>query len=661
MTAQQHEKTALAFAQQRLEQARSNDRALHPLSSAGTALGELLGDGARAATRYPTTTQVAALERVRSVPRLVRALSEQLHGEFCSGGQLVVLDAGRFGDARCPWCAREQREARFHSAMLAAQIEGRYLDVEWADLELLAPLDRVAQRCAQIDTLVRHGANLLLWGEDTGTGKCLGRGTPVLMHDGRVKPVEDVVAGDLVMGPDSAPRRVLRTVQGQEELYRVIPIKGEPYVVNASHILSLQMSAAAGGFQAGEIVNISVVDYFAQTAAFRSFAKGYRVGVDFAPQPTEMDPYFLGLWLGDGDANAPTITKPDPEIFEYLVGFASSMGMSLSVYHYSERCPRYALVTPAGQANPLTDALRKLRLNGNKHVPHAFKANSRAVRLAVLAGLMDSDGSLSGNGYDFISKSEALAHDVAYLARSLGMAAYVKPCEKRATNGKGGAGVFYRVSISGATSEIPVLIPRKRAAPRQQIKDVLKTGIRLEPLGRGDYFGFSLEGQDRRFLLGDFTVTHNTQAAMLIGKAAIRAGHSVAVHNMARLALSVRESYRDRSEGALTEEAALKALTAPDLLILDDLGAGESDSAAIERRLLFLALNERQMHRKPTVATTNLALVPPKEAEGKRRGDRAPTLVEVLGARVFARLQPLKTLHVNHGKNFRALPSEVSW
>lgn len=155
-------------------------------------------------------------------------------------------------------------------------------------------------------------------------------------------------------------------------------------------------------------------------------------------------------------------------------------------------------------------------------------------------------------------------------------------------------------------------------------------------------------------LYSDQTGTGKTQAAMLAAKAAIRAGRTAHVVNLARLALDVRESYREKGGEQLSEKAALLRLTSPDLLVIDDLGAGESDTAAVERRLLFLALDERQMRRRPTIVTTNLPLAVPE-------GSKAPSLPGVFGARILARLQPLTAVHVNHGTNFRARKAEVSW
>ena len=143
-----------------------------------------------------------------------------------------------------------------------------------------------------------------------GIGKCLGRGTPVLMHDGTVRAVEDVRVGDRLMGPDSTPRTVLSLAHGTDRLYRIMPVKGDPYVVNEPHILSLKLTGGDGRSQ-GEVVNLSVRDYLARAENFKRNVKGYRVGVEFDAQPVTLEPYFLGLWLGDGASDTPRIHTTD--------------------------------------------------------------------------------------------------------------------------------------------------------------------------------------------------------------------------------------------------------------------------------------------------------------------------------------------------------------
>jgi hypothetical protein len=75
-----------------------------------------------------------------------------------------------------------------------------------------------------------------------GTGKCHGINTPILMYDGSIKMVQDIIVGDIVMGDDSQPRNVLSLGRGVDDLYEVIPSKGEKYVVNSEHILCLKQS-----------------------------------------------------------------------------------------------------------------------------------------------------------------------------------------------------------------------------------------------------------------------------------------------------------------------------------------------------------------------------------------------------------------------------------
>ena len=75
-----------------------------------------------------------------------------------------------------------------------------------------------------------------------GLGKCHGRDTPILMWDGTIKKVQDIKTGELICGDDSTPRKVLSRARGFEMMYRITPTKGDSYVVNASHILSLKIS-----------------------------------------------------------------------------------------------------------------------------------------------------------------------------------------------------------------------------------------------------------------------------------------------------------------------------------------------------------------------------------------------------------------------------------
>lgn len=274
---------------------------------------------------------------------------------------------------------------------------------------------------------------LLLYGPP-GTGKCLGRDTPVIMFDGTVKMVQDVVVGDVLMGDDSTPRNVLSTCSGRETLYKVIPIDGDPYIVNQSHILSLKSSGYFTEYPIGSVIDITLTDYLNQSTDFQANFKGYRVAVEFPHQQVPIDPYLLGYWLSGKDHQF----RPEGLLID--------------------------------------------ELETNKHIPKIYLSNDRDTRMKLLSGLLDSGATYQTNdGYDIEMQNERLLDDAIRLCRSLGFTA----------NKKSGTSQFH---LSNQCIEN---------------KHALMTDIRVEKLDIGDYYGFVIDG-NHRFLLGDFTVTHNT-------------------------------------------------------------------------------------------------------------------------------------------------------
>lgn len=367
----------------------------------------------------------------------------------------------------------------------------------------------------KLDSWIANKYNVLLRGK-SGVGKCLGKGTPILMYDGSIKKVEDIKVNDLLMGPDSTPRKVLSTCSGKEKLYKITPIKGDAYIVNASHILSLVLSCNSAGYKKDSIININVEEFLKKPKTFQKEAKGYRTKINFNSKQVPLDPYFIGLWLGDGTSASPAITTADTEVVQYLKSFASIYNLFLKKTADSGKSSTYSITSgkEPGQKksgrNPVRNILKDLNLINNKHIPLIFKINDEKNRLELLAGLIDSDGHRINNCYEIITKSSILADDILYLARSLGFAAYKKDTIKGCTyKNKKVFGNYFRIYISGDLNRVPVKLSRKVCSPRQQIKNVLRTGIKLKDIGEGDYYGFEIDG-DRLFVLGDFTVTHNT-------------------------------------------------------------------------------------------------------------------------------------------------------
>ena len=398
-----------------------------------------------------------------------------------------------------------------------------------------------------------------------GGGKCHKKDTPIIMHDGSIKMVQDIVEGDFLMGDDSTPRTVTSLARGRDKMYEIIPIKGEKYIVNQEHILCLKASGypkieqniknknynvywlennifKSKCFSYNDnnfndkiieskdflkqlknkpeinesILEISVNDYLELPNKKKALLKGYKVPVEFPSKELPIDPYMIGYWLGDGTKNHSEITCQDSTVLYYFANNLAQYNLSLNYYSgYT-----YG-ITGIGsrKSNVFLNTMKDLKMYNNKYIPMIYKCNSRENRLKLLAGLIDSDGHLHNGGFEFTQKNEKLMDDVIYLARSLGFSCYKKIKKTTWTyNNIKKSGTCFRISIFGnGIEEIPVKIPRKKTTERMQKKDVLLTGISIKYVNEDDYYGFTLD-KNCRYLMGDFTVTHNTCTSIAIAE-----------------------------------------------------------------------------------------------------------------------------------------------
>jgi hypothetical protein len=356
-----------------------------------------------------------------------------------------------------------------------------------------------------------------------GDPGCHRKGQKLLMFDGSLKSVEDIVVGDQLMGPDSTSRKVLSLCRGKEEMVEIMPIKGTPWVVNKSHILSVVRSGNHHSEKDGTITDVKVSDWMSWNKTNKAKNKLFRVPVIFATKGNlPIDPYVLGALIGDGSLHeaTPSLISTDQEVIPALKVAAKKFGLSVHYRQYGSRCPSYSICYDDGgkrsRPNPFMLALKKLGLNvicDDKFIPYKYKVSSIKNRLRLLAGLLDTDGHFTHGVFEFSTKSKKLSDDVAFVARSLGFSAYPQECNK--SDQYGTVGTYYRMCISGDIDRIPTKIKRKVAPKRKQIKSVLRTGFSVRPLPAEEYYGFTLTG-DGRYLLDDFTVTHNTGKTHLI-------------------------------------------------------------------------------------------------------------------------------------------------
>lgn len=314
---------------------------------------------------------------------------------------------------------------------------------------------------------------------------CHRKGQKILMFDGSLKKVEDIKVGDELMGMHSTSRKVQSLIRNQGQMYKIIPDKGDPFVVNEDHILTL-VEDNYNKSSNETLVDVSVKEWLDWSNGKKQTHKLFRVGVNFEQKieqrkPLKIDPYIMGVILSCDD-----FLETEYSTKEYL---ESSKKNSESVFKNLETLGLFG------------------KKPNEKFIPQVYKTSSRESRLNLIAALLDSNCNLRKDCYEINFESKQLAEDVIYISRSVGLASYMKSYKNR--NGE----VNFQVSISGETCMIPC-----RVIPNNEIakdKNALKTSFKVEKLGLENYYGFELDG-DRRYLLSDFTVTHNSGKTFIL-------------------------------------------------------------------------------------------------------------------------------------------------
>jgi len=375
------------------------------------------------------------------------------------------------------------------------------------------------QTRVSLTTNYHHGANSL--GETTVrlaqtiTGKqnmnlffpkgqfgCLAPDTPVLMWDATIKRADEVKQGDLLVGDDGTSRSVMSIVEGEDDMYEIERSVLPSYFVNSEHILtvyvpshksifwkssdkswimyyfdSIQKRIRIKSFKAtntrtreeakqlvdqfaetvphGPIFDISIKEYMKIPKSYKEMILGVSnfTPTQWTKQEVPMDPYILGLWLGGGMSDEDHAFK-------------------------------------------------------DKHIPKNYIFNDEETRLYLLAGLIDAGGCLSENltFFEFTQAHDLkklIVDDVALIARSLGFT-----CSVSTNNHQ-----MKVVTISGDIWKIPTRVTKNQVQTKESVREISTHSFTVVPAGKGKFNGWQVD-KNERFLLGDFTITHNSRIDM---------------------------------------------------------------------------------------------------------------------------------------------------
>lgn len=354
--------------------------------------------------------------------------------------------------------------------------------------------------------------------------QCFGKDTKVLMYDGTTKYIQDIKIGEYVVGDNGECRKVIDDHRGQDELYLIKPrgTHAEPYVVSRKHIMCLRKQRTKNDIRDIDMLLEDYLDLLKRNPKVtRNRHYAYQSKVDWSKQDVTIDPYFLGLWLGDGHSRGPCITNMEPEIEEYLHTFAKKNDMRITK-ELDKRSPvvnYHVIENVRKKTNRLKEHLKSYDLLHNKHIPLVYLRNDRETRLQLLAGFIDTDGYRpTKKGQENVcvitQKSDRISNDIAFLSRSLGFRCSINKY-KTWCQGEYSCMVNH-IKLYGDLTIIPTKVKRKQYTENSCYNIPNHYGFDVIPQGVGDYYGIQVDGPNGRFLLSDFSVVHNTFKTGLI-------------------------------------------------------------------------------------------------------------------------------------------------
>jgi len=432
---------------------------------------------------------------------------------------------------------------------------------------------------------------------------CFAENTPILLWNGETKMSQEIIIGDVLIGDDGMPRSVTHLCSGEDKLYEITQNKGIKYTVNSKHKLILKYSGDSKIYWSENenawkmswfdnssyiikhkkveitnelnkeeayktiekfkqslnnlnVIEITIDDYMKLSDSKKKSLMGFKSeGINWEKKDVPLDPYIMGVWLGDGINDGISFAlspETDPEIITYIIDWCDRNNCELvhdDMYRFrvrriSNNRDRFAIghgatsenckacikkkcsfcdlptkeinIDKKNKKNPLKEIFDSYNLTRNKkYIPNDYLINDRETRLKLLAGIVDTDGHVTNNGkrIQIPQANHNLAKQIELLSKSLGFITNINITKKRNIKFNNSEPKDYpdhlTVNISGENlHEIPTKVQRKKCIDSNSNKDQLRTNIKVKEVGNGKYYGWSIT-DNKRFILTDFTVVRN--------------------------------------------------------------------------------------------------------------------------------------------------------
>lgn len=317
-----------------------------------------------------------------------------------------------------------------------------------------------------------------------GAGKCHKKDTEILMYDGTIKLVQNVKIGDLLMGDDSTPRQVLSLANGYDKMYEIKQSHSESYTVNKDHVMCLK------------VINSKSIKYTNNSVIVNWL-------------DINLNEYSAVFYEDDYESfynNLMTINDIEISVTEYLK-LPNSVKSKLRGFHTAidfNNCTNNNILDPKEYAKSYAELIL---VNADVKFDNKYKFISKTDRFDIVSILLNKIG-FSDKNRKYIklnhSFNKEVTNDILFICRSIGLS-----CIKRNN-------IFirnkYKIYISGN------MLHRLNLQIKHTLINLNEFGlskINVKYVGIDGYFGFTLDCNNR-YVLGDFTVTHNTVTSLVL-------------------------------------------------------------------------------------------------------------------------------------------------
>lgn len=365
--------------------------------------------------------------------------------------------------------------------------------------------------------------NTILLGE-SGIGKEQPISEPVLTKDGW-KPMGEIKVGEQVFGDDGRLHNVVGVYpQGVKDVYKVTFLDGTSTRCGKDHLWKVytkkqRENMRKYGDERFKILTLKEIMKDYKTKSGYKYSVPINKPIQFNNnEKLPINPYSLGLLLGDGGftGNTVTFTNAENDLFEELWQGLKSLDITLHFKEF-ENHRQATLVSSDPRHNLLRDKLRELRLldcdSRGKFIPNKYIYTSVKNRLALLSGIINTDGSIThNNGIVITTYSKQMAEQICEVTRSLGFICTLKSYDRtnETSTNKYDEEIEYRLCLIGDYSQLSLSKKHKEKLTDTKTFDYVKSIVNIELVGQEESQCIMLDNPSHLYITKDYIVTHNT-------------------------------------------------------------------------------------------------------------------------------------------------------